>query len=125
MSPQPLTLDQLLRKYVELEAAAREEAGSLQAELEALVAQLKAIREPYEAQQAALLQQIKPLAEAELKDAAKKSRAFPGGTLKYRSSYLKHSWNTDKLLGYAEAHPEIKAFDTPKSVEPLVSIELD
>lgn len=117
-------LNGLLQKYADLESAAREEVGHLQAKLDDLVATIKVIREPYEARQAMLYAQIQPLAEALLKDAARKSHAFPGGVVKYRSGYIKHSWDSKKLLGYAEAHPEIRVFDTPKEIEPLVTIEL-
>jgi hypothetical protein len=132
MSDQTLSLDQLLQLYAQAESAAREQAGPLLTQLEALQKQvfdltvrIRAIRQPHEDRQAALYEQIKPLAEAELKDAKKKNKPFPGGKVKYRRGYTKHNWNTDKLLGYAEAHPEIKAFDTPTPVAALVTIELD
>lgn len=117
-------LKELVQRYVELETAAREEVGHLQPQLEDLVKTIKVMREPYEARQAMLYAQIKPLAEELLKDAKKKSLAFSGANVKYRSSYIKHSWDSDKLLGYAVANPEIKAFDTPKEVEALVTVEL-
>ena len=48
--------------------------------------------------------------------------AVEGLATSVRPGYTRNSWNSDKLFGYAEAHPEIMKFVTQTKVKQTVAL---
>ena len=48
--------------------------------------------------------------------------AVDGMAVEFRSAYRRHTWNTDKLMGYSELHPEVLNFVTVTDVAQAVAL---
>lgn len=48
-----------------------------------------------------------------------------GVTVSYRNGYVRTSWDSKALAGYAAAHPEIERFRTEREIGPSVSIKVE
>lgn len=93
--------------------------AELRTKLAAIQAEIDAVEAPYLVRIAKLKDQI-----TQLVGEIGASVTVEGAKATYRKGYPRISWNSERLMGYAEEHPAILKFKKVNTVKPNVSIKL-
>jgi len=88
-------------------------------QIDKLEQQYNEIAEPFDTQIADIETEIKKAAIV-----AKHSFKTKYGKVGYRKGYIRTSWDTKMLLGYAVAHKEVLEFKKETEIKPSVTIKI-
>lgn len=112
-------LDQLEQEHMRMYEEPETQEPTIKDQLRRL-RDMKAELQPHIDNMKALEKQIK----AHLLETGEKPDV-DGVTVSFRRGYVRTSWDSKALNGYAAAHPEIEQFRTEREIGPSVSIKVE